>query len=92
MRPDPTPLRALWSTAELGVFLSVAPSTLRTWRQAGYGPAWFKLGRCVRYDPDEVRRWLNDECADGPGPAIEVPDRPVAPGVTSQLRLVWPPR
>jgi hypothetical protein len=57
------PLQALWSTAQLGVFLSISPRTLRSWRAAGFGPAWVRQGRFVRYDPAEVRRWLAEDCS-----------------------------
>lgn len=57
------PLQALWTTAQLGMFLSIAPRTLRGWRTVGFGPAWVNLGRYVRYDPAEVRRWLAEECS-----------------------------
>lgn len=56
------PLRELWSPRELGLVLSISPRTLRTWRSVGFGPAWFRVGRHVRYDPAEVRRWLAEEC------------------------------
>jgi Helix-turn-helix domain len=57
------PLQGLWTTTQLGMFLSIAPRTLRGWRTVGFGPAWINLGRFVRYDPTTVRRWLADECS-----------------------------
>jgi predicted DNA-binding transcriptional regulator AlpA len=35
-----------------------AEQTLANWRVLGKGPAWFKIGRLVRYDEAEVDRWL----------------------------------
>jgi hypothetical protein len=59
----PTSLMPLWSTAELGRFLSVPVRTLRGWRALGVGPGWLRIGRTIRYDPVEVRRWLSEECS-----------------------------
>ena len=47
-------------------FLGVPVSTLHQWRYLGRGPAAFRVGKHLRYDPDAVRRWLVDECADEP--------------------------
>jgi len=52
----------LWSTVELAEFLGVPVMTLWQWRHARTGPKAFKVGRHLRYDPDEVRRWLVEEC------------------------------
>jgi transcriptional regulator with XRE-family HTH domain len=57
------PRQALWTTAQLAGMLSIAPRRLRGWRSTGFGPAWVNLGRFVRYDPAEVRRWLAEECS-----------------------------
>jgi hypothetical protein len=54
----------LWSGDDLAEFLSVPVKTLRQWRYLGIGPKAFKVGRHVRYDPEEVARWLIEECAD----------------------------
>ena len=47
-------------------FLGVPIATLHQWRYLGRGPAAFRVGKHLRYDPDAVRRWLVDECADEP--------------------------
>jgi len=31
--------------------------TLANWRVLGKGPAWFKAGRLVRYNSDDVEKW-----------------------------------
>ena len=38
--------------------LRVSVATMRYWRQTGYGPRSFKVGRHVRYWECEVRFWL----------------------------------
>jgi predicted site-specific integrase-resolvase len=59
--PAPTCER-LWTTKEVSAFLGVPVATLHQWRHAGTGPAAFRVGRHLRYDPDVVRRWLVEEC------------------------------
>ena len=56
----------LWSVGDVARFLGVPISTLHQWRYLGRGPAAFRVGKHLRYDPDAVRRWLVDECADEP--------------------------
>lgn len=48
----------LWSVAEVSGFLGIPVATLRAWRCQGRGPVSVKLGRHVRYDPDNVRDWV----------------------------------
>ena len=62
-RAEPVPLPArLWSTQEVSNFLGVPVTTLHQWRYLGTGPEAFKVGRHLRYEPSEVRRWLDEEC------------------------------
>lgn len=37
--------------------LGVSARTLQGWRHKGGGPPFFKLGRLVRYDPDDLAEW-----------------------------------
>jgi hypothetical protein len=52
----------LITTAELAAFLSLPVQTLRQWRYLGVGPKAFRVGRHLRYEPSEVRRWLDQDC------------------------------
>ena len=52
----------LITTAELSAFLSIPTSTLRQWSYHGTGPKPLRVGRHLRYEPAEVRRWLAEEC------------------------------
>jgi predicted DNA-binding transcriptional regulator AlpA len=52
----------LITTVELAAFLSMPVKTLRQWRYLGVGPKAFRIGRHVRYEPSEVRRWLDEVC------------------------------
>jgi excisionase family DNA binding protein len=40
-------------------YLNVAVQTLARWRCEGGGPAFFKLGSRVRYERDDLDRWLD---------------------------------
>lgn len=56
----------LWGVHDVSNYLGVPVKTLYTWRQQGYGPKGRRVGRYVRYDPDDVREWfrtLNDPAA-----------------------------
>lgn len=52
------------SPETLGKLIEIAPQTLSDWRKSGEGPAWFKLGRLVRYRVDAVEAWLREREAD----------------------------
>lgn len=40
-------------------FLSVSQRTLQAWRVAGSGPVYIKMGRAVRYVPEDLQNWIN---------------------------------
>lgn len=48
----------LLSPAEVAQYLGIPLQTLYHWRSRGQGPVGMKVGRFVRYDPAEVRAWL----------------------------------
>jgi hypothetical protein len=52
----------LWNAHDVSAFLGVPVATLHQWRYLGPGPAAFKVGRHLRYDPDAVRRWVAEDC------------------------------
>ena len=41
--------------------LNVKVSTLRRWRWAGIGPPYVKIGAAVRYIPDVMRRYIDEQ-------------------------------
>ena len=51
-------VRQLWTAQETASFLRVPVSTLYDWRLRGEGPPSHRVGRYLRYDQDEVYRWL----------------------------------
>ena len=52
----------LWTVHDVGAFLGVPVTTLHQWRYLGTGPAAFRVGKHLRYDPAVVRRWVVEEC------------------------------
>ena len=38
--------------------LLVKPKALQAWRVRGGGPAFVRVGRLVRYRPDDVEAWI----------------------------------
>jgi hypothetical protein len=58
MRPDTARIDPLWTAADTAHYLGVPIKTLYQWKWRGQGPPVRKLGRYLRYDPDEVRRWF----------------------------------
>ncbi|HZJ03050.1 MAG TPA: helix-turn-helix domain-containing protein [Thermoleophilia bacterium] len=60
-----------WTDREAAHFLGVGLQTLRNWRVRGYGPPFVKAGRAVRYRPDDVRDWQEQQIrhsTSDPGP------------------------
>ncbi|KIH96662.1 hypothetical protein LP52_23720 [Streptomonospora alba] len=61
--PDKTSLRQrsasqLWSVHETAAYLCVPEKTLYRWRYMETGPPSHRVGRYVRYVPDEVHAWV----------------------------------
>ena len=48
----------LWGVEDVADYLGVPVNTLYQWRHHGYGPKGRRVGRYIRYDPDEVRKWF----------------------------------
>ena len=54
-----SPVRLL-SVEELAGLLQVAVKTIYHWRLHGLGPTGIRVNGHVRYDPEDVMRWLDD--------------------------------
>jgi predicted DNA-binding transcriptional regulator AlpA len=52
------PLDRLWSVQEVGEYLGVPVHTLYAWRTAGTGPPGRRVGKRLRYRPQDVRDWV----------------------------------
>ena len=57
--PSSPPLR-LVGGHEIAEYLGVKPGTVYRWAQRQQIPC-YRLGRCVRFDPDEVKRWALEQ-------------------------------
>jgi excisionase family DNA binding protein len=53
----------LWTIEDAARYLRVPPGTLYQWRHRRTGPRAFKVGRHLRYDPADVRAWLEGQAA-----------------------------
>ncbi|MDA2810373.1 helix-turn-helix domain-containing protein [Nocardiopsis sp. RSe5-2] len=49
---------ALWTIEQVSAFLGLPKKTLYQWRHKGYGPRSHRVGKHVRYFPEEVRSWV----------------------------------
>jgi predicted DNA-binding transcriptional regulator AlpA len=51
----------LWGINEVAEYLGVPASTLYQWRAKRYGPPGRRIGKYVKYMPDEVRSWARKQ-------------------------------
>ena len=49
--------RMTLTDVEVAMRLGVSRFTLRAWRLRGHGPKFLKMGRAVRYRPEDVDEW-----------------------------------
>jgi excisionase family DNA binding protein len=47
-----------WGPKEVAEYLGVPVQTIYQWRTKNYGPPGRRVGKHVRYLPDEVRAWF----------------------------------
>jgi excisionase family DNA binding protein len=57
----------LWTLQELAEFLGVPKQSIYQMNWKGTGPRSFKVGRHRRYDPRDVRQWLEARSSDAEG-------------------------
>ncbi len=48
----------LMTSKQVAEMLSIPEGTLRYWRTSGIGPVWHKLEGSIRYDVEDVSRYL----------------------------------
>ena len=53
------PLSRLWTIDDVACFLGVPVKTLYQWRTKQYGPKGKRVGRYVRYKPEDVMAWVD---------------------------------
>ncbi|MFC0002817.1 helix-turn-helix transcriptional regulator [Micromonospora siamensis] len=56
-------IEPLWTAEDVSTFLGIPVSTLYQWRYRRTGPKASRVGRHLRYNPADVRAWL-EEAAD----------------------------
>ncbi len=49
----------LWTVQDVSEYLGVPVATLYQWRTTGYGPPARKIGKYLRYKPEDVETWLD---------------------------------
>jgi len=55
---DPRRIAPLWSIQDVSDYLQVPVQTLYTWRSRGEGPPARKVGKYLRYVPEDVVTWV----------------------------------
>lgn len=55
-----TTAERLWTVEDVADYLGVPVKTLYEWRTKSYGPHGKRVGKYVRYKPDDVIAWF--EC------------------------------
>ena len=59
---EPTAAR-LWTAQDVAEYLGVPLTTLYQWRYLGTGPAAYRVGRHLRYEPTAVQAWLQEHAS-----------------------------
>lgn len=54
-------MNRLWTVEDVAEYLGVPRNTLYQWRTKGYGPRGVRVGKHVRYRPDDVNAWLDQQ-------------------------------
>lgn len=52
------PAPPLFDERQLADLLNVSVKAVQAWRYKGGGPAFVRLGRAIRYRPNDVEAWL----------------------------------
>lgn len=51
----------LWTLQEFCDYFGIEPKTAYNWRYLGYGPKSFKVGKFLRWRPEEIFRWEREQ-------------------------------
>lgn len=60
---------AFGTTRDLAELVQKPESSVRHWRQQGTGPAYFRLGKSVRYRREDVESWIAEQIQREPASA-----------------------
>ncbi|GAB3479401.1 helix-turn-helix transcriptional regulator [Amycolatopsis cihanbeyliensis] len=53
----------LWTVDDVATYLGVPKNTLYQWRTKGYGPTGRRIGKHIRYRPQDVDAWVEQQGA-----------------------------
>ena len=65
-------MKNLLNTNDAAPLAGVKPKTLENWRSMGLGPKFVRVGRLVRYDPDDIRTWREQNKAFSTSGSVKV--------------------
>jgi excisionase family DNA binding protein len=57
--PQPRRPERLWGVADVSEYLGVPVKTIYRWRTQGYGPHGRRVGKYLRFKPDDVVAWVD---------------------------------
>lgn len=60
MSQSTTRIAPLWTVKDVSAYLRVPVQTLYSWRVQGYGPKARRMGKHLRYRPEDVAAWLDE--------------------------------
>jgi len=66
----------LMNEHEAAQYLGLSVFTLRAWRSQRRGPVFVRLGRAVRYRPDDLEAFLNEAAVEPLGDVTSSKQRP----------------
>ncbi|MGH3937565.1 MAG: helix-turn-helix transcriptional regulator [Pseudonocardiaceae bacterium] len=66
MTQTTTRIAPLWTVKDVSGYLGVPVQTLYSWRVKGYGPRGRRMGKYLRYRPEDVATWF-EQLSDGGG-------------------------
>jgi excisionase family DNA binding protein len=53
--------KRLLTTIEVSDYLGIPVSTIHRWRYVGTGPPAIRIGRHLRFDPDDLAEWIEEK-------------------------------
>lgn len=59
--PDARPEPVLLTVQEVAELLRVSPGTIRAWIAKGEGPPAMRFGKQIRYRPERVMKWVEEQ-------------------------------
>jgi predicted DNA-binding transcriptional regulator AlpA len=55
---DPEMPDRLWTVQDVSAYLNIPVDSLYQWRSEGHGPPGRRMGKRLRYRPQDVRDWV----------------------------------